>query len=86
MEVEAGGLLGEAVEEMVLAGSSDDEEAAQLFAAVEGDSREDFCVLRGEAVEDEAREGRSVFGAGVECGKVVAEELGVDALRHVSGE
>lgn len=73
MKLEAGGLLGEAVEEIVLAGSSDDEEALQIFAAVEFDSREDVCVLRGEAVEDEAGEDGSGFGAGVEWGKVVAE-------------
>jgi hypothetical protein len=86
MELEARGLLGKTIEEIVLACATNDEETLQPFAAVQSDAIENLCVLCRETVKDQTRKDGSVFGAIVQRSKAFAHSLRVDALRHVSRE
>ena len=83
-DLQAGGLLGEAVEKGVLAAAADDVEMGEVATAEALDEGEDFGVTGGEAVEDERGHGRGIGGGGVEFGEVTATELRVDAGGHVA--
>ena len=52
MEFKAGGLLGETIEEFVLACATNYEEALQLLAAVKCDAVQDLCILCGETMKN----------------------------------